>query len=81
MLICRYLGKLAYPNAAKRYKLGSIGACRGCCCVGTWARLGYATFDAQLQKAYFVATLYAIRTSVRACVRVIASSPRDMSTQ
>ena len=34
-------------------------------CVGTWARLGYAKFDVQLQKAYFVATLYAIRMSVR----------------
>ena len=35
-------------------------------CVGTQARLGYAAFDAQLQKAYFVTTLYAIRTSVSA---------------
>ena len=35
-------------------------------CVGTRARLGYATFDAQLRKAYFVTTLYAIHTSVRA---------------
>ena len=31
-------------------------------CVGTRARLGYAVFDAQLWKAYFVTTLYAIRT-------------------
>ena len=30
-------------------------------CVGTRARLGYAAFDAQLQKAYFVTTTqYAI---------------------
>ena len=30
-------------------------------CVGTWVRLGYATFDAQLRKVYFVTTtLYAI---------------------
>ena len=29
-------------------------------CVGTWARLGYAAFDAQLRKAYFVTTLYTI---------------------
>ena len=35
-------------------------------CMGTWARLGYATFDAQLQKAYFVTTVYSIRTSVGA---------------
>ena len=27
-------------------------------CVGTWARLGYAAFDVQLRKAYFVTTLY-----------------------
>ena len=32
--------------------------------MGTRARLGYAAFDAQLWKAYFVTTLYAIRTSV-----------------
>jgi len=32
--------------------------------VGTRARLGYTAFDAKLQKAYFVTTLYAIRTSV-----------------
>ena len=29
-------------------------------CVGTQARLGYAAFDVQLRKAYFVTTLYAI---------------------
>ena len=29
-------------------------------CVGTRAKLGYAAFDAQLRKAYFVTTLYAI---------------------
>ena len=34
-------------------------------CVGTRARLGYATFDAQLRKR-IVSTLYAIRTSVHA---------------
>ena len=33
-------------------------------CVGTQVRLGYAAFDAQLRKMYFVTTLYAIRTSV-----------------
>ena len=33
-------------------------------CVGTRAGLGYAVFDAQLRKAYFVTTLYAISTSV-----------------
>ena len=33
-------------------------------CVGTRARLGYAAFDAQLRKAYFVTTRYAIRMSV-----------------
>ena len=33
-------------------------------CVDTRARLGYTALDAQLQKAYFVTTLYAIRTSV-----------------
>ena len=33
--------------------------------MGTQARLGYATFDAQLQKAFFVTTLYTfIRMSV-----------------
>ena len=26
--------------------------------MGTWARLGYTIFDAQIQKAYFVTTLY-----------------------
>ena len=31
-----------------------------------WARLGYATFDVQFQKVYFVTTLYAIHTSVHA---------------
>ena len=31
-------------------------------CVGTWARLGYAAFDVQLRKAYFVTTLYAIHS-------------------
>ena len=31
-------------------------------CVGTQTRLGYAAFDAQLRKVYFVTTtLYAIR--------------------
>ena len=35
-------------------------------CVGAWARLGCTTFDAQFWKAYFVTTLYAIRTSVHA---------------
>ena len=34
--------------------------------VGTWARLGYAAFDAQLRRAHFVTTLYAIRMSVHA---------------
>ena len=38
-------------------------------CVGTQARLGYAAFDAQLRKAYFVITLW-----------VFASGSRDMST-
>ena len=33
-------------------------------CVGTWARLGYAAFDAQFRKAYFVTTLY-VRLYVR----------------
>ena len=35
-------------------------------CVGTLARVGYAAFDVQLQKAYFVITLYAFHTSVHA---------------
>ena len=35
-------------------------------CVGTQARLGYAAFNAQLRKAYFVTTLYAIHMSVHA---------------
>ena len=35
-------------------------------CVGTQARLGHAAFDAQLWKAYFVTTPYAIHTSVHA---------------
>ena len=41
--------------------------------VGTQARLGYAAFDVQLQKVYFVTALYAIRTirnnpgNARAC--------------
>ena len=30
-------------------------------CVGTWARLGYAAFDAQLRKAYFVTRVYTVR--------------------
>ena len=37
-----------------------IGACRAVWVPG--ARLGYAAFDAQLRKAFFVASLYAIRT-------------------
>ena len=53
-------------------------------CVGTWARLGYAAFDVQLWKAYFVTTLYAIHISVcaqaRVCyISVFMSGPRDMS--
>ena len=52
--------------------------------MGTWARLGYATFDVQLWKVYFVTTLYAIHTSVCAQARicyigVFMSGPRDMS--
>ena len=48
--------------------------------VGNRARLGYAAFDVQLQKAYFVTTLYPIRTSVHAYAicwwpRVFASGP------
>ena len=35
-------------------------------CVSTRAKLGYAVFDAQLRKAYFVTTVYAIHTSVHA---------------
>ena len=35
-------------------------------CVGTRARLDYSAFDAQLQKACFVTTQYAIHMSVRA---------------
>ena len=35
-------------------------------CVGTRARLGYAKFDVQLQKQYFVTTLYATHMSVHA---------------
>ena len=46
-------------------------------CVSTRARLGYATFDAQLWKAYFVTTLYAIRTSVHAYARAM---PRPAGT-
>ena len=38
--------------------------------MGTRARLGYAAFDVQLQKTYFVTTLYAICTSVQAYVIV-----------
>ena len=39
----------------------SVGLMHSCLqsCVGTRARLGYAAFDAQLRKAYFVTTLYA----------------------
>ena len=33
-------------------------------CVGTWARLGYTEFHAQLQKAYFVATLYTVHCTM-----------------
>ena len=40
----------------------------GTCCVGTLARLGYATFDAQLRKPYFVTPLYTIHTYVCACI-------------
>ena len=42
------------------YMVIAIGACRA-----VWAKLGYAAFDVQLQKAVFLplATLYAIRTS------------------
>ena len=52
--------------------------------MGTRARLGYATFDVQLRKAYFVTTLYAIRTSVhaqgRVCyIGVFVSGSCDMS--
>ena len=61
-----------------------IGACRSSC-VGTRARFSYAAFDAQLWKAYFVTTVYAIHTSVHAyaicwwpCVFTVG--PRDMST-
>ena len=39
-------------------------------CGSTWARLGYATFDVQLQKAYFVTTLYAIITLILCTVTV-----------
>ena len=35
-------------------------------CVGTWARFGYATFDAQLRKAYLVITVHC--TYVCVCV-------------
>ena len=48
---------------------GNLHACvhrRLQSCVGTLARVGYAAFDAQLQKAYFVITLYTFRTSVHA---------------
>ena len=49
------------------------------------ARLGYAAFDAQLRKAYFVTTLYAICVSVHAYAicwwpYVFGPGPRDMST-
>ena len=41
----------------------TTGASRAAC-VGTRARLGYTEFDAQLRKAYFVTTLYAIHICV-----------------
>ena len=56
-------------------------------CVGTRAKLGYAKFDAQLQKAFFVTTLCAIwYRYVCACVNMHlqyrclrVSGPCDMS--
>ena len=56
-------------------------------CVGTWARLGYAAFDAQLQKAFFVITRCAVRYRyVCGCVSthlqyrcLCVADPRDMS--
>ena len=36
---------------------------------GTQARLGYAAFDVQLWKVYFVTTLYTIRT--RLCTHML----------
>ena len=45
-------------------------------CVGTWAKLGYVAFHVQLRKAYFVTTLYTIRTSVHAyAISVYAGDP------
>ena len=52
-------------------------------CVGTLARVGYTAFDVQLQKVYFVITLYAFCTSHTCYVLVtcvFASGPHDMST-
>ena len=46
-------------------RLGTVAHRRLQSRVGTWARLGYAVFDSQLRKAYFVTTLY---TYVCACV-------------
>ena len=66
----RWMGELTYGLSlslvlVKRLR-GLIGSRhrRLQSCVGTRAWLGYATFDAQLWKAYFVSTLYTIRTSV-----------------
>ena len=65
-------------------------------CVGTRARLGYATFDVQLLKAYFVifCHYYTVHYLLRLCrlsthmlyrgsggmPPVFAAGPRDMST-
>ena len=48
-----------YINMCQKYSRRRLQSC-----VGTWARLGYAAFDAQLRKVYFVTSLYAICTSV-----------------
>ena len=75
-------------NTIAQFSLIGVGASchrRLQSCVGTQARLGYAAFDAQLRKAYFVTTLTVRYTYICACVsmhrpRVFASGPHDMST-
>ena len=54
--LCKYLAFFFHLWLCSHRRLQS--------CVGTQARPGH--IDAQLQKAYFVTTLYAIRTSVHA---------------
>ena len=60
-------GLKAYPTLFYGRRLQS--------CMGTRARLGYATFDAQL--AYFVTTVYTIRIAY-ACIMLYRRSSHPL---